>query len=324
MSVTSKIIPLSFEKPFLELNQRILELSELSNTKAIDVSKQVQQLELRVAEIRQEIFSNLSAIQRVQIARHSQRPRTLDYIQIISDEWVELHGDRCGSDDTAIVGGVARIDDQAIVILGHQKGRNAKDNVVRNFGMASPGGYRKALRLMKHADRFGIPIITLIDTPGAWPGIEAESLGQGEAIAQNLQQMFQINVPIICTVIGEGGSGGALGIGVGDRLLMFEHAVYTVASPEACASILWKNALEAPLASDALKLTAQDLQKLGVVDEILPEPMGGAHNDPIQAADTLKKALLHQLQEISRLTHHEISQLRYQKYRNIGDFIDKF
>ena len=235
-------ILLDFEKPLAELESRILQIQALAEDNDVDVSAQIQQLESRAQQLRQEIFTSLTPAQRIQVARHPRRPSTLDYIQAISDEWIELHGDRrSGKDDLALIGGITRFHDHSVVMLGHQKGRDTKDNVARNFGMASPGGYRKAMRLMEHAERFNMPIFTFIDTPGAWAGLEAEQLGQGEAIAHNLREMFRLNVPIICTVIGEGGSGGALGIGVGDRLLMFEHSVYTVASPEACAAILWKD-----------------------------------------------------------------------------------
>ena len=237
-----KTFLLDFEKPLSELESRIEQIKTLAEENQVDVSTEITQLEVRAGELRQEIFSTLTPAQRLQLARHPRRPSTLDYIQAISDEWLELHGDRGGYDDPALVGGVARIDGQPVVVVGHQKGRDTKDNVARNFGMAFPGGYRKALRLMKHANRFGMPILSFIDTPGAWSGVEAEKLGQGEAIAYNLREMFGFEVPIICTVIGEGGSGGALGIGVADRLLMLEHSVYTVASPEACAAILWKDA----------------------------------------------------------------------------------
>jgi acetyl-CoA carboxylase carboxyl transferase subunit alpha len=247
----------------------------------------------------------------------------LDYIQSITDEWIELHGDRSsGKDDPALVGGVARLEGRPVVILGHQKGRDTKDNVARNFGMASPGGYRKAMRLMRHADRFSMPIITFIDTPGAYPGYEAEEMGQGEAIAYNLREMFGLRVPIICTIIGEGGSGGALGIGVGDRLMMFEHSVYTVASPEACAAILWKDAGRSAEAAEALKITSWDLKNLGILDQLLTEPVGGAHADPIQAAEILKQALVENLAELSRLPPEALQQMRYQKYRKIGVFAE--
>lgn len=306
----------------MELKTRIVQIEELAEQSDVDVSDQLQQLEARYAQLRQEIFSSLSPAQRIQVARHPRRPSTLDYIQTISDEWIELHGDRGGSDDLALIGGIARIGDRSIVMLGHQKGRDTKDNVARNFGMASPGGYRKAMRLMDHADRFRMPIFTFIDTPGAYPGVKGEELGQGEAIAYNLREMFRLEVPIICTVIGEGGSGGALGIGVGDRLMMFEHSVYTVASPEACAAILWKDAGQAAQAAQALKITAPDLKRLGILDQILPEPIGGAHTDPLTTAETLKAALLSNLDELSQLSVQALRDQRYQKFRNIGVFLE--
>lgn len=316
-----KPILLDFEKPLVELDSRIAQIRELAEENDVDVSDQIQQLEARAAQLRQEIFGSLTPAQRLQVARHPRRPSTLDYIQAITDEWIELHGDRStGVDDLALVGGVARLDGRPVVILGHQKGRDTKDNVRRNFGMASPGGYRKAMRLMEHANRFGMPVITFIDTPGAYAGVEAERLGQGEAIAYNLREMFRLEVPILCTVIGEGGSGGALGVGVGDRLMMFEHSVYTVASPEACAAILWKDAAKAPQAAEALKITAVDLKNLGILDQILPEPMGGAHSNPLEAAATLKHALLEHLEELTRMTRQQLKDWRYQKFRNMGMF----
>ncbi|HEY9647814.1 MAG TPA: acetyl-CoA carboxylase carboxyltransferase subunit alpha [Chroococcidiopsis sp.] len=316
-------ILLDFEKPLVDLELRIRQIRELAEENEVDVSEQIRQLESRAAQLRQEIFSSLTPAQRLQVARHSRRPSALDYIQSISDDWIELHGDRCtGTDDPAIVGGVARLDGRPVVMLGHQKGRDTKDNIVRNFGMASPGGYRKAMRLMNHADRFGMPILTFIDTPGANPNAEAERLGQGEAIAYNLREMFRLNVPIICTVIGEGGSGGALGIGVGDRLMMFEHSVYTVASPEACAAILWKDAGKSPQAAEALKITATDLKNLGILDQILPEPLGGAHADPLKAASTLKQAIVENLATLSQMTPQQRREVRYQKFRKIGMFTE--
>lgn len=315
-------ILLDFEKPLVELENRILQIRALAEENDVDLLDQIRQLETRATQLRQEIFSNLSPSQRLQVARHPRRPSTLDYIQAITDEWIELHGDRRGSDDRALVGGVARLGGHPVVMLGHQKGRDTKDNVARNFGMASPGGYRKAMRLMDHANRFGMPILTFIDTPGAWAGIEAEQLGQGEAIAHNLREMFRLEVSIICTVIGEGGSGGALGIGVGDRVLMFEHSVYTVASPEACASILWKDAAQSHQAAAALKITAQDLQQLDIVDQILPEPLGGAHAEPLAASATLKDALLQNLEQLSSLSGPERKESRYQRFRKIGKFAE--
>jgi len=314
---------LDFEKPLAELEARITQIRELAEENDVDVSDQIRQLEARATQLREEIFHSLTPAQRLQVARHPRRPSTLDYIQTIADEWIELHGDRStGTDDRALIGGVARINGRPVMMLGHQKGRDTKDNVARNFGMASPGGYRKAMRLMEHANHFQMPIITFIDTPGANPGAEAERLGQGEAIAYNLREMFRLEVPIICTVIGEGGSGGALGIGVGDRLNMFEHSVYYVASPEACSAILWRDAAKAPQAAEALRITATDLRSLGIIDQILPEPTGGAHSDPLGAAATLKQNILINLAELDALTPNERRELRYQKFRKIGVFLE--
>ncbi|WP_017306127.1 acetyl-CoA carboxylase carboxyl transferase subunit alpha [Spirulina subsalsa] len=312
---------LDFEKPLCELEARIDQIRELAQENNVDVSEQIRELEAKADQLRTEIFSTLTPSQRLQLARHPRRPSTLDYIQAISEEWFELHGDRGGSDDPALVGGVARLDGIPVVMLGHQKGRDTKDNVARNFGMASPGGYRKALRLMEHANQFRMPILTFIDTPGAWAGVEAEELGQGEAIAYNLREMFKFDVPILCTVIGEGGSGGALGIGVGDRILMFEHAVYTVATPEACAAILWKDAAKGPQAASALKITARDLKELGILDQILPEPSNGAHADPLGAAAILKNALISNLEELFGLSPEQRREQRYLKFRQMGKFL---
>ncbi|MEM0979494.1 MAG: acetyl-CoA carboxylase carboxyltransferase subunit alpha [Cyanobacteria bacterium P01_H01_bin.58] len=318
-----KPILLDFEKPLIELEERINQIRSLAEENDVDVATQITQLEARADQLRQEIFASLTPAQRLQVARHPRRPSTLDYIQAISDEWLELHGDRAsGKDDRALVGGIARFEGRPVVMLGHQKGRDTKDNVARNFGMASPGGYRKAMRLMRHANQFQMPIFTFIDTPGAYPGYEAEEMGQGEAIAYNLREMFALDVPIICTVIGEGGSGGALGIGVGDRLMMFEHSVYTVASPEACAAILWKDASRAEEAAEALKITAVDLKNLGILDVPLAEPLGGAHADPLKATEILKEALQENLATLSALTPDERRELRYQKFRQIGVFAE--
>ena len=311
---------LDFEKPLCELEARIQQIRELAEENQVDVSTEIAQLEARADVLRQEIFSSLTPAQRLQLARHPRRPSTLDYIQAITDEWIELHGDRGGSDDPALVGGVARLNGRPVVMLGHQKGRDTKDNVARNFGMATPGGYRKALRLMDHANKFGMPIITFIDTPGAWAGVDAEKLGQGEAIAYNLRQMFSYDVPIITTVIGEGGSGGALGIGVADHLFMFEHSVYTVASPEACAAILWKDAKKSGQAASALKITSKDLKELGLIDKILIEPSSGAHSEPLEAAATLKHNLWESIQQLSAMTPEARRKLRYSKFRQMGIF----
>lgn len=318
----NRTFSLDFEKPLVELEKRIKQIRELAEENNVDVSDQIRQLETRAIQLRQEIFNSLSPGQRLQLARHPRRPSTLDYIQAITDEWFELHGDRGGYDDPALVGGIGSLAGRAVVILGHQKGRDTKDNVARNFGMASPGGYRKAMRLMEHANRFDMPILTFIDTPGAWAGVKAEELGQGEAIAYNLREMFRLDVPIMCTVIGEGGSGGALGIGVGDRVLMFENAVYTVASPEACAAILWKDASQGQQAAAALKITAWDLKELGIIDKVLSEPIGGAHGDPLAAASILKEAILENLAELTQLTPQQRRDLRYQKFRNMGIFVE--
>ncbi len=323
MAVERKPLLLDFEKPLFELQQKIQNIRELAEESGVDVSSQLQPLETKYVQLQEEIFSNLNPSQRLQLARHPRRPSTLDYIQAITDEWIELHGDRGGRDDPALVGGIARLDGMAVMMLGHQKGRDTKDNVARNFGMAAPSGYRKAMRLMEHANRFGMPILTFIDTPGAWPGLEGEELGQGEAIAYNLREMFLLEVPIICTVIGEGGSGGALGIGVGDRLLMLEHSVYTVATPEACAAILWKDAKKAPQAAEALRITAQDLKHLKILDQILPEPWGGAHANSIKAAETLRQSLITNLKELLQLSIADLQEQRYQKFRQMGIFLEE-
>ncbi|BAZ42593.1 acetyl-CoA carboxylase carboxyltransferase subunit alpha [Calothrix sp. NIES-4101] len=317
-----KPLLLDFEKPLAELNTRIDQIRQLAEENGVDVTGQIRQLETRATQLREEIFSSLSPSQRLQVARHPRRPSTLDYIQAIADDWMELHGDRCGSDDPALIGGVAYLAGQPVVMLGHQKGRDTKDNIARNFGMATPGGYRKAMRLMEHANKFRMPILAFIDTPGALPTVVAERQGAGEAIAYNLREMFSLDVPIICTVIGEGGSGGALGIGVGDKLLMFEHSVYTVITPEACAAILWKDASKAPQAAAVLKMTSHDLKNLGIIDQILSEPIGGAHSDPLKAATSLKTALLDNLEELNRLTPQQRRQLRYEKFRKIGVFTE--
>ena len=311
---------LDFEKPLCELESRIQQIRELAEETKVDVSEEISKLEQRATQLRKEIFKTLTPTQRLQLARHPRRPSTLDYIQAIFDEWFELHGDRLGYDDPALVGGIARLQGRPVMILGHQKGRDTKDNIARNFGMASPGGYRKAIRLMKHANRFRLPILTFLDTPAAWAGVEAEKFGQGEAIAYNLREMFNFDVPIICTVIGEGGSGGALGIGVGDRLLMFEHAVYSVAPPETCAAILWRDAKKAEQATAALKITAANLKELGIVDLVLREPLRGAHADPLGASATLKEALLENLEDLSQMSSEQLRDLRYQKFRTIGVF----
>jgi acetyl-CoA carboxylase carboxyl transferase subunit alpha len=313
---------LDFEKPLVELEKQIEQIRELARDSEVDVSQQLLQLETLATRRREEIFRSLTPAQKIQVARHPQRPSTLDFIQMFCDDWIELHGDRNGGDDMALIGGLASVNNQPVLLLGHQKGRDTKENVVRNFGMAKPGGYRKALRLMQHADRFSLPILTFIDTPGAYAGLSAEEQGQGEAIARNLREMFGFKVPIIATIIGEGGSGGALGIGVADRLLMFEHSVYTVASPEACASILWRDAAKASEAATALKITGKDLLELGVIDEVLSEPAGGNNWAPIEAGNTLKGAIERHLNELLGLNKEELLEQRYSKFRVLGKFIE--
>jgi acetyl-CoA carboxylase carboxyl transferase subunit alpha len=261
--------------------------------------------------------------QRVQIARHPKRPYTLDYIRMMTDEFLELHGDRLFADDQAMIGGFAKIDGQKVMIIGHQKGRDVKENVLRNFGCAHPEGYRKAMRLMRLAEKFEVPIVCLIDTPGAYPGIGAEERGQAQAIAENLRDMAGIKTPIVAVIIGEGGSGGALGIGVADHILILQHAYYSVISPEGCASILWRSSLKAPLAAEALKLHGEDLIKFNIVDDIIPEPLGGAHRDPQEVASNLKAALVKYFKKVSSLSAEEILDIRYKKYRDIGEFVEK-
>ena len=306
----------------MELEQQIEQIRQLARDSEVDVSQQLLQLETLAARRRDEIFRSLSPAQKIQVARHPHRPSTLDFIQMFCDDWVELHGDRRGSDDQALIGGIGRLGERSVLLIGHQKGRDTKENVARNFGMATPGGYRKALRLMEHANRFGLPILAFIDTPGAYAGLLAEEQGQGEAIAVNLREMFSLRVPIVATVIGEGGSGGALGIGGADRLIMFEHSVYTVASPEACASILWRDAAKASEAAAALRITGKDLLSLGVVDEVLPEPAGGNNWAPLEAGETLRAALNRHLDDLLALSVNDLRDQRYMKFRAMGRFLD--
>jgi acetyl-CoA carboxylase carboxyl transferase subunit alpha len=317
-----KGLMLDFLKPVTELENQITYLYDLMNYSNYDISQELDILQEELVLLKKEIFQCLTPLQRLHLVRQAERPTTLDYIQYLLDDWIELHGDRGGADDPALVGGIGRLNNHVVLFLGHQRGKDTKDNVARNFGMPSPGGYRKALRLMQYADRFGLPILTFIDTPGAWAGIEAERLGQGEAIAMNLREMFSFTVPILCTVIGEGGSGGALGIGIGDCLLMLEYAVYTVATPEACAAILWKDSQQSPEAAEALKITSSDLQILGIIDKIVPEPVGGSQASPQKAASTLKSILVQELEVLLLLTRDERKQLRYKKFREMGTFYE--
>jgi acetyl-CoA carboxylase carboxyl transferase subunit alpha len=310
---------LEFEKPIIEIQQKITELQKLSD-KHVDFLPEIKKLEQKLAEIKLKVYDKLSAWQRIQIARHPKRPYTLDYIQMMMTDFIELHGDRLFADDMAIVGGLAKIDDQPVVVLGHQKGRDTSENIKRNFGCAHPEGYRKAMRLMRMAERFDLPIVIFIDTPGAFPGIGAEERGQAQAIAENLRDMAQIRTPIIATVIGEGGSGGALGVGVADHVIILQNSYYSVISPEGCASILWRSATKASEAAEALKLTGEYLIKFGIVEEIIPEPLGGAHYAPIEVAATLKASILKQINRLKALSLDELVEARYKKFRKVGQF----
>ncbi len=306
---------LDFEKPIAELETKIGELREYS-TDSVDFSGDIQKLEKKAEKLKTEIYSKLSRWQRTQLARHANRPYTLDYIENIFTDFFEVHGDRNFRDDPALVCGFARIDGKPCCVIGHQKGRNTKEKVHRNFGMPNPEGYRKALRVMQMADQFGLPIFTFVDTPGAFPGIGAEERGQAEAIARNLREMAMLKVPVIVTVTGEGGSGGALAIAVGNRVMMMEYSVYAVISPEGCAAILWSDGAKGPQAAEALKLTAQDVDSLGtVIDDVIPEPLGGAHQDHQQSAATVKEYLLKHLAELEELSGEELIEQRYQRFR---------
>jgi acetyl-CoA carboxylase carboxyl transferase subunit alpha len=311
---------LDFEKPIIELERKIDELKNLTETENIDLSSEIKQLMQRLKKLKREIFENLTPWQRVQIARHPQRPYTLDYIDLIMKNFVQLHGDRLFSDDKAIITGMAKINAQKVVVIGHQKGRDTKENLQRNFGCAHPEGYRKALRIMRIAEKSSLPIVIFIDTPGAYPGIGAEERGQAHSIAFNLREMMTIAVPIIVFVIGEGGSGGALGIGIGDKVCILENAYYSVISPEGCAAILWRDRAKAAEAAQALKLTAHDLLRLGIVDEIIKEPLGGAHRDSESCARNIKTAIEKYLQELLPLSRQELLKKRYQRFRKMGAF----
>lgn len=313
---------LEFEKPLLELERQIAHLKEMAQDQRLDVQREIAPLESKLATLRREIYDGLTPMQRVQVARHPRRPYTLDYLDTVFTDFMELRGDRLYRDDPAIVGGWARFEQKPVVVIGHQKGRDTKENLRRNFGMPHPEGYRKALRLMQMAERFHVPVITLIDTPGAWAGLGAEERGQAEAIARNLEAMAILKTPIVAAVIGEGGSGGALALGVADRILMFENAIYSVISPEGCAAILWQDASQKERAAEALKLTARDHYELGVIDEIVPEPAGGAHADPEQAARALGTALGKHLRELERLTPEELVRQRTEKYLKMGQFTE--
>ncbi|HCA41734.1 MAG TPA: acetyl-CoA carboxylase carboxyl transferase subunit alpha [Bacteroidetes bacterium] len=311
---------LEFEKPILELEKKIEEMRKMSDQ--LDISNEINKLESKINDLRKNIFENLTPWQIVQLARHPERPYTLDYIFLMTENFVELHGDRRFGDDKSIVGGFAELGDQSVMIIGQQKGRDTKSNLYRNFGMPNPEGYRKAYRLMKLAEKFNKPVITLIDTPGAYPGIEAEERGQAEAIAKNLFEMSKLQVPIIVVIIGEGASGGALGLGVGDRVLMLQYCWYSVISPESCSSILWRSWDFKEQAAEALKLTSQDLLKLKIIDRIIPEPEGGAHRDHKQAAEILKNILIEELQSVSKIKKDKLLDNRIKKFGEMGYFKD--
>lgn len=308
---------LEFEKPVREIEEKIEKLAAANSGKA-STQEEIRKLRGKLAQVETQLYSTLTPWQRTQLARHPQRPSTLDYISELSRGFLELHGDRSFGDDRAIVGGFAKFNDRTVMIIGHQKGKTLKERMQRNFGMPNPEGYRKALRLMRLAEKFGHPILTFIDTPGAYPGIGAEERGQAEAIARNLLVMSRLKVPILSVVIGEGGSGGALALGVSDRVLMLEHSVYSVISPEGCAAILWDNPAKVPDAAMALKITAQDLMGLGVIDEIVPEPLGGAHREPKAVCDRVAKALTNQLFQLLDLPHNELLNQRDLKFRKMG------
>ncbi len=311
---------LEFEKPIEELSAKIEELERVSQTQNLDLSEQINKLEDRRQKVTYDIFSSLDPWQITQIARHPMRPYTLDYVGFVIAGFQELHGDRMFADDRSIIAGIGKIDQRNVALIGHQKGRNTREKLRRNFGMPKPEGYRKAQRVMKLAEKFGLPIVTLIDTPGAYPGVDAEERGQSEAIARSLSVMIALRVPVITAVIGEGGSGGALAIGVCDRLIMMEYSTYSVISPEGCASILWKSPDKAPEAAAAMKITSADLKKLGLVDEIVPEPLGGAHRDPEQAAAHLNASLVRHLEEVSSWTIPELLGKRYERLQSFGQF----
>jgi acetyl-CoA carboxylase carboxyl transferase subunit alpha len=318
---------LDFEKPIYELEKKISELRDLAHRsdpmENLELSHEIEALEVKLEKLSLEIYSKLSRWQRVQLARHPRRPCTLDYISLMTTDFIELHGDRNFADDKAIVGGFAKLDGKPVLVVGQQKGKDTKQKLYRNFGMPHPEGYRKALRLMQLASRFGKPIIVLVDTPGAFPGIGAEERGQAEAIARNLREMTRLRVPIIINVVGEGASGGALGIGIGDRVFMLENAWYSVISPEGCAAILWRDSAKAPEAAEALKLSATDLLELKVIDKIIPEPVGGAHKDPDQQAQVLKEEILSALNDLEMLNPEELIERRIQKFRVMGEYLSQ-
>ena len=313
---------LDFEKPLVEIENKIQELKKISAESGMNLDKEIETFEHQANDYKRELYSNLKPSQKLQIARHQERPNFLDYISLICDEFVEMHGDRTGMDDRAIIGGLAKIGNQKVMLVGTVKGKTTKENLEYNFGMPQPQGYRKALRLFQHANKFKMPIVTLIDTPGAYPGISAEETGQGIAIAVNLREMAKLNVPIIAIITGEGCSGGALGLGVANKVLMLEHSYYTVISPEGCASILWRDASKYEDAAEALKITADDLIKLNIVDAQIDEPTGGAHTNHQEMGENMKKAILDNLSDLSRMSADELRNQRYDNFRRMGAFVE--
>jgi len=318
-----KLTPLEFEKPLVELEKKIEALKVQFAEHITDAGPEIEALEAKLREERDKLYSNLSPWQRVQIVRHPARPYTLDYLKLLASDFMEMSGDRCFGNDRALIGGLARIGDERVMVIGHQKGHDTKQNIRHNFGLAHPEGYRKALRLMRIADKFGLPIICLIDTPGAYPGIASEERHIAEAIAVNLREMFTFRVPIVAVVLGEGGSGGALGIGVADRVLILENSYYSVISPEGCAAILWRDQTQAPKAAAALKMTAPDLLALKLVDEVIPEPAGGAHQSWETAAGSVKDAVLRHIAELRKLDEFELKEKRYAKFRAFGEVAEE-
>ena len=312
------MVHLDFERAIADVEEQIGRLQALARERGLDVSTELQSLERKLHALKRDVYHNLTPIERVQVARHPRRPYTLDYLEIVFTDFVELHGDRQFRDDASIVGGWARLDGESVMVIGHQKGRDMKENLRRNFGMPHPEGYRKALRLMKMAEKFNRPLITLIDTPGAYPGLGAEERGQAEAIARNLREMAALRIPTIAVVIGEGGSGGALAIGVTDRILMLENSVYSVISPEGCAAILWKSGTERDRAAEALKLTAADLRRLEVIDWVIPEPAGGAHSNWESTAESFHRAVARNLEELREIPIDELRRSRWEKYMGMG------
>ncbi len=313
---------LDFEKPITEIQEKIDELKKISLESGMDLNKEIETFEQQAEDYKKELYANLKPSQKLQIARHPERPNFLDYVDLMCEDFIELHGDRTGCDDRAIIGGLAKIDGRTVMIIGTMKGTSTKENLEYNFGMPQPQGYRKALRLFKHADKFNIPIVTIIDTPGAYPGISAEETNQGGAIAVNLREMAKLKVPVVAVISGEGCSGGALGLAVANRVYLLEHAYYTVISPEGCASILWRDASKAAEAAEALKITAPDLLKFGIIDGEIKEPLGGAHHDYKAMTEELKKTIISSLDELSGMSGEELKKSRYEKFRKMGAFLE--